>query len=61
MKSKCSLFFLISAIGIFCGGCASGIMEESPVSEVNEASVESDNIEETKDDPQEGYDEYSGN
>ena len=61
MKSKNRLYVLVAAIGIFCCGCASVIPKESPISEVNEASVESDSIEETKDDPQESYDEYSGN
>lgn len=61
MKSKNKLFVLIAAIGIFCCGCASEITEESLISEVNEASVGSDSFEETKDDSQESYDEYSGN
>lgn len=60
MKCKIMSILLLITVGIFFHGCASEMTEEDSISEVNEESVGSGNIEEANNDENESYDEYSG-
>lgn len=61
MRSKNKIVVLIAAIGILCQGCAFETTEENSLSEVNEESVGSENVNEVNSDGKVSYDQYSGN
>lgn len=60
MKCKERLILLIAVVGVYCCGCAAENHEERPGSETNVGNIESERKEETNQDQQESYDEYSG-
>ena len=60
MQFKFKIILLITVIGIFSFGCASKVIEDSPVSEMNESDAESEDIQEANSDEKVNYDEYSG-